>query len=305
VRHVRIMAICLVAACAICALAAASASAALPEWGKCVKVPVEVNGKVKTKGKYANANCTEETGGEYEFLKGTSAIPNKEFTNAMTSPEALFETSIGLQVKCTAETATGYLSGSKEVSTVYVVFTGCTNNLGEQCENATVRNEQTGLVEYITGEIRTRPLKGKLGYIAGKGTASPVVGLSLEPEREHGLFAFFGCTFNGPPEIWSLVGANPKGKNGRDSIISPISPVNQMALETTQRYAEKKVENPETHELEAVKGEQEPAAFENGKPDYLETYLVSPGGELAWEHSAQEETAVTKLRTEEELEIKA
>jgi hypothetical protein len=306
VRHVRIMAVSVVAACAICAFAAANASAALPEWGKCVKVPVTIKGKEHTKGKYANSNCTEKTGGEYEFVGGTEGLTGgKEFTNTMTTPEAALETSRGIRVSCSAQTATGDLSGTKEVSEVRVTFTGChltTLLVGWTCENEFVENHK-----YVEGTIVTRKLKGKLGYISGKGTASPVVGLELEPEVKQTPFAIFGCGEPGfaSPVIFSEVGRKPRGANGGDSIISPISPVNTMGTQTTQVYLEKKVENPETHELEAVKGVQEPSSFENGKPDFLESQTFNGFGELGWEGASQEETAVTKLNSGEELEIKA
>jgi hypothetical protein len=308
------MAVSVVAACAICAFAVANASAALPEWGKCVKVPVTIKEKVKTKGAYADANCTEKTGGEYEFLKGSSAVSNTEFTNTMTTPEAVLELSVGLQVKCTGETATGHLSGAKEVSGVTVTFTGCysaqlRSEVNEwDCDNQFQRNEEQKRAEYIAGEIVTNTLKGKLGYISGKGTATPVVGLELEPQEKHGLFAFFGCnpSANSVATLYSNVGEKPRGKGGGDAIISPISPVNKMGTETTQVYARKQVENPETHELEAEKGIQEPTALENGKPAFLESQLFgSTGSGTEWFPASQEETAVTKLVSGEELEIKA
>ena len=105
-RHVRMLALCLMAAFAVGALAASSSSAALPEWGKCVKLPAIIKGKEKTKGKFGNANCTEP-GTEYEFLKGTAELPSTEFENNMTSEKAKLETSFGLQVKCTGQTASG------------------------------------------------------------------------------------------------------------------------------------------------------------------------------------------------------
>jgi hypothetical protein len=310
VRHVRIMAVCVVAVCAICALAAANASAALPEWGKCVKTPVTIKGKEHKTGKYANSNCTEaQTRGEYEFVKGTEELPTKTFTNTMTSPEAVLNTSFGVEVKCTAETATGELSGTKEVANVRVTFKGCMANLAElPCENTAV-NESTNsehpneVIKYIRGEIETRELKGKLGYISGKGTATPVVGLELEPAKKHEQFAFFGCGSTGEnptPVIFSNVGANGfNRKNGGDAIISPISPINTMGTETTQVYAEKTVEG------EKVRGVQEPSAFENGKPAFLETQLLLGSTETEWANASQEETAVTKLTSGEEIEIKA
>ncbi len=310
-RHVRMLTLCLVAAFAVGALAASSASASLPEWGKCVKLPATIKGKEKTKGKFGNANCTEP-GSEYEFQKGTAELPSTEFTNTMTSEKAKLETSFGISVICNAETATGNLSGTKEVTNVLVTFKGCESNLLElACEN---QFESEGTVEsfkYIPGEIRTRGLKGKLVYISGAGTASPVVGLQLEPTEKNGWFAFFGCGSGSKgevptPVIFSAVGRKPQGANGGNKVVSPITPLNTMGTETTQKYEIKKVENPETHELENERGVQEPSEI-NGKPAFLETQLwaVSEPQASEWGKAAQEEVAVTKLASGEELEIKA
>jgi hypothetical protein len=312
-RRVRIMAACVVAACAICALSAASASAALPEWGKCVKLPATIKGKEKKagKGKFADSNCTEP-GTEYEFVKGTSGLSGgTEFTNTMTSSKATLETSFGISVECTGQTATGFLSGTKDVSNVTVTFTGCEIGFLEfPCENTYAEDEAESYeFHYIAGEIKTFALKGKLVYISGEGTGSPVVGLQLEPEQKKGWFAFFGCGTAGShplPAIKSIVGRNPHGANGGDKVVSPITPVNTMATETTQKYEVKKVENPETGELENERGVQEPSEI-NGKPAYLETQLFAEGesGTSEWGKASQEETAVTKLNSGEELEIKA
>ncbi len=310
-RHVRIMAACVVAVCAICALAAANASAALPEWGKCVKVPVEVKGKIKTKGNYADANCTEKTGGEYEFLKGTSGLPSTQFENNMTSEKAELETSSGLGVNCTGEHATGTLTGTKEVSNVSVTFTGCVVNVIPEfaCENTFKEEEgEEDNFKYIKGEIVTFGLKGKLVYISGKGTETPEVGLQLEPEQKKGWFAFLGC---GPahehplPAIKTVVGQKPFGPKGGDKVVSPITPINTMGTETVQTYKSAVKTNPETGEVEG-RGVQEPSEI-NGKPAHLEADLFIESGSSAgeWGDSAQVETAVTRLTSGEELEIKA
>ena len=309
-RHFKLMAITGLAACAICALAAANASAALPEWGKCVKLPATIKGKEKKagKGKFANSNCTEATtGGEFEFVKGTAGL-QKEFTNTMTSTDAVLETSFGIAVTCTSETAHGDLSGTKEVSGVVVTFTGCHSNIPElACENEVTEpaGEELRLIE---GEIKTRTLKGKLVYISGAGTANPSVGLELTPAEKHGWFAFFGC---GPTQahpaqaVFSAVGRKPQGANGGDAIVSPITPINTMGTETTQVYKSAAHENPETGEIED-RGVQEPSEI-NGKPAFLETQLffIDETSASEWGKASQEETAVTKLTSGEELEIKA
>jgi hypothetical protein len=311
VRHVRIMAVSVVAACAICAFAVANASAALPEWGKCVKVPVTIKGKEHKKGKYANSNCTEsQTGGEYEFVKGTEGLTDGTgFTNTMTSEKATLETSFGISVNCTGETAEGELSGTKEVSNVHVTFTGCVASLGNlACENSFGSELIEGENSYTLGKIKTFGLKGRLVYISGAGTSSPVVGLQLEPSLKNSYFAFFGCGPGGNhplPAIKSIVGMKPQGANGGDKVVSPITPINTMGTETTQVYKSAAHTNPETGEVED-RGVQEPDEI-NGKPAHLETQLFveseSEPGE--WGKASQEETAVTKLNSGEELEIKA
>jgi hypothetical protein len=310
VRHVRMLALCLMAAFAVGALAASSSSAALPEWGKCVKLPAIIKGKEKTKGKFGNANCTEP-GTEYEFQKGTSELPSTEFENNMTSEKAELETSFGLGVNCTGQTARGFLSGTKEVSNVSVTFTGCAVNIIPEflCENTFKEEEgEERNFKYIKGEIKTFGLKGKLVYISGAGTSEPVVGLQLEPNQKKGWFAFLGCGPGGEhplPAIKTVVGQKPNGENGGDKVVSPITPLNTMGTETLQTYASKAHTNPETGEIEE-RGVQNPNEI-NGKPANLEAQLFIESGESTgeWGKSAQVETAITKLASGEELEIKA
>ncbi len=306
-RHVRTLGLCLIAAFMMSAVASATASANLPEWGKCVKVPVEINGKLKTKGKYVDANCTEKTGtGEYEFLKGTSGTPNTAFTAVQTTEKALLETAIGIDVECNSTVATGSISGSKEVSGVSVTFEGCRLPLLSFTCESFFRNEFPNKYVYNEGEIVTRGLKGTLGYISGKGTATPSVGLSLIPEEKKGLFAEFVCgTENsGVGVLIVRVGAK-ENKGGGDSIISPITPVNQMGTALTQTYSAKKIENPETHELENEKGHSEPENFEGKGKDVLESETSDGFATLGWTQSAQIENLETRLNSGEELEVKA
>src|SRR5262249_42719886 len=143
--------------------------------------------------------------------------------------------------------------------------------------------------------------------ISGAGTSTPVVGLELEPSVKNGWFAIFGCGPKGAnplPAIKSVVGEKPSGANGGDKIVSPISPLNKMGTETVQVYASAAHENPETHEIED-RGVQAPDEI-NGKPAHLESTLFFESFEQGeWGISAQVETAVTKLSSGEELEIKA
>ncbi len=288
-RHFRAVGLSLVAALAIGLVMSASASAALPEWGKCVAL---------AKGKYTTANCTggKIKNGGYEWERGTTDIEKKGFTSSGGAAE--LRTTDGIATDCTSETTTGQLSGSKEVSDVEVTFQGCRANLlGLVCTGGETEEEQNeeGYLKEKPGEIKTRELKGKLGYIEGKGTADPVVGISLTPESKKGLFAQFICG----GVLVVRVGAKAK-KGGGDSIISPITPVNQMGSTAVQTYTQQQeCEEEECHGT----GVQIPANFEGGKPDVLETEISDNFGEIEWTQSAQ--TLTTTNTLEEEVEIKA
>ncbi len=291
-QRIRVLGLCLVAALMLGVVISASASAALPEWGKCVKVAV--------KGKFTNAGCTgtPAPGGEYEWQKGTKDIEHKGFTSS--GGEAELRSTNGLATICSSETAKGQLAGSKEVESVETTFEGChANELGLVCTGGEIEEFTEGTIKEKAGEIKTRELKGKLGYIEGKGTEHPVVGISLTPETKKGVFAQFIC--GGILVI--RVGENPH-KGGGDSIISPIGPVNVMGNTAVQTYSQQQ-ECTEEEEVRTCHGTgvEIPTSFEGGKLDVLETELSDNFGEVPWAQSGQ--TLTTTNTTEEEVEIKA
>ncbi len=305
-KRIWIVGLSLAVAAAFGAMSVASASAALPEWGKCVKTPTVVKGKLRTKGKYANANCTEP-GTEYEFVKGEEAAPGgTAFTAVQTSEKAELETAQGIAITCQATEAHGYIKGTKEVNDVEVTFKGCELGLLDfTCESDFTENEE-GKYVYDEGEISTRELKGKLGYISGKETGEPNVGLELQPSEKGGLFAEFLCGQHGSGYGLLVIRVGGKErKGGGDSIISPIKPVNQMGTKLEQVYSEQEVENPETHEIEKQQGHQNPESFETGRRDVLESEASDGYGTLGWSQAGQVETLETTLNSGEELEIKA
>jgi hypothetical protein len=282
-RHLRVVGLSLTAL-AMSAVIVASASAALPEWGKCVKL---------AKGKFANAACTGEKvkNGGFEWDKGTAAINKKAFTSS--GGEAELRTTQGVATDCASETTTGELTGSKEVGNVEVTFQGCQANLlGFVCTGGEF---EEGTFTQKPGEIKTRTLKGTLGYIEGKGTTSPVVGISLTPEIKNKPFAQFICG----GILVVRVGAKPK-KGGGDSIISPITPINQMGSTAIQAYTQQQECNEEGCQATGV---QIPTSFEGGKSDILETEISDNFGEIEWAQSGQ--TLTTTNTLEEEVEIKA
>lgn len=179
-----------------------------------------------------------------------------------------------LAVECSGETATGSATGSKEVTNVAVVFHECYNpNLGADCSSEGAAKE---------GEVKLEELKGELGYIEGKGTSHPKVGVLLEPAAAKGYFVkdFFcgnAAEKEESGEVLTVGEGNAtqghtyqeekagEGKGGHDGIISPITPVNQMTSTFTQEYTQ----------TAAVSGKEAaeniPARFEGGQRELLET----------------------------------
>jgi hypothetical protein len=293
VKRAKLLGIAVIAAMLIGAIAAASASAALPEWGQCVKF---INQHGVGVGKYSDPGCTKlaepAKTGDWEF-KTLTKLVSEGFEPQFTSHggEAALETTLGIKTVCKAEEATGELSGTKEVKAVVVIFKGCESNFGGlACENSIT----PPLGEEPPGQIRTRELKGKLAYISGKGTESPVVGLSLEPEAKKNLFAEFICgnvlIVRVGQSGYDGTGVVPKGA-GNDSIISPITPVNMMSITNTQTYS-------------AESGIQAVTHFEGGPEDFLETEISDGFGEIPFGESGQTLTTINTLNNNQKLEVK-
>jgi hypothetical protein len=295
VRHLTRLGICLIVACGIGVVAAGTASAALPEWGKCVKF---LSHDGKGVGKFSNNACTTlaepAKTGEWEWKPAPQSIPSPAFKSSGGLAELQAD---GISTTCKGgETAEGSLSGNKGVSGVTVIFEGCGTSFANLvCGNGI----EPPLGEEPEGRIRTRVLKGYLGFISGKGTATPVVGLVLEPEELHGLFAEFLCGplvvrvgqypgFNGSP------GPEPAGPGG-DTIIASMTPVDEMATQQSQVY---KIKGEE-------KGIQDPLKLEGGKLDYLESEISDGFASIPKIQSAQVLTTINKLVSNEKIEIRA
>ena len=219
----------------------------------------------------ANATCETEDGEEGQQVPREDCVGGGDTHEGYRSGTDLLET------ECTSEHATGEAASSDEVTNVSVRFTGCTA-FGQPATTE-------GLP---AGEIQVNALKGKLGYIEGKGTPTPKVGVLLEPTTPGGAFAKFQ-TFEGVLELVVGVGNATSGSyyetakspgvpNGHDGIISPITPVNQMTHEFKQNYRaeESEVPCPENcpAEDDVLRQYQNvPNHFEGGQLDALEGYL--------------------------------
>ena len=307
-RLARPLGLCLLAVLATAAVTATSASASLPEWGGCEPV---------AGGKYHDSGCVQpltagarKTQGHYEWYtgekfgtvfnaakgKGPKQLDNYTFGETSTVAQigpSTFETSAGKKMTC-AESAIFFAlenANTKGVKHVYLNLKGCESE-GHPCEsNFFEEGEITNQESWFEEE----GLKGTLGYISGKGTTSPEVGLLLtafrtpkqwkekleaeraakgEPPLKKGEYQtaeslLFGtCKATGPESVGNLkIGGESKGGN---YIIAHIDPVDQMATEHQVTYIQ-------------TAGIQSPAAFEGKKTTGLLGFTESTWQPLGWE----------------------
>ena len=191
----------------------------------------------------------------------------------------------GLEVECTSEHAAGEALGSDEVANVSVRFNGCLIFGTNPCKSPGANPE----------EVRTEPLKGKLGYIEKAGAK---VGVLLEPVTPKGRFANLECE-NIEANVSVGVGNategafyTPEATGGNDGIISPITPVNTMTPKFTQQYTAN------------ANRENVPSHFEGGQNELLESYFETreePIESTTWSPAGQEITNVNTLEGEEEI----
>jgi hypothetical protein len=249
---------------------AAGSAWALPEVGRCVA-------QVGT-GKYKDANCSEKAGKlvsekGFEFKKGAV---KKAFT--VSSGEVVLETASETKVICHAGSAVGeYREASgviKQVQKVVMRLTGCGLPIGN-CNTA-------GAPE---GEFVTAPLKGKLGYVSGKGTKTPTVGQELRPEKAKGPLLEFECG-GGAAKV--KVGVRGTTPNGNDCIIGTLSPVNVMSASFAEAFS-------------GSKGVQSPQSFETSPTKICNLESSANGGKFERNDLA----FTTTITNEEPLEVKA
>lgn len=194
-KHLKTVVLCLVATCIVGALASATASAALPEWGACSE---------QAGGKYSDAGCTERAhpkdAGRFEWQSGAAGVAVRG-----EGGEASFQTPGGTTWQCSATPTFGFTIGAAgEAKETTIVLSGCESE-GKQCLSTFGGTE--GEVNNFAQVFTEKGLVGKLGYLQGKGTASPAVGMSFtSPERE-GIFFVAQCEA-AIGNIW--VGGNAK-----------------------------------------------------------------------------------------------
>ena len=209
-----------------------------------------------------------------------------------------FETTSGKKVECAGsgpspiEENRIQLQVPNRVKSVLLTFIGCHESSGPgeegaECHspnlpgNAGPGGPYEGLVTDANAWANEEALKGTLVFVAGKGSENPTVGLSLTAFYAPGQVGPFGpanghlfeVVCEGPHGIGTVwIGGNKKGK---DSVISLITPVDQMVGEGEPHTAF-------TQLFKGTAGIQEPSAPEKGGEQFLDETLGNNIERSAW-----------------------
>jgi hypothetical protein len=229
----------------------------LPAIGRCV------HASTPHTGEWAGTKCTVERHGkgEYNFLPGPGSKPKITGTLG----PATLETVAHTKVTCSGGTAAGEFKNAKRES-LTLTLTGCKSaSSGETCQSVGAK----------AGELVTAPLEGEVGFIGGRGTRKPVIGLDL---------AATGALLTG--ECGSALSKTLLTVEG--SVIGTVAKTAVMTVEQTLKF-------------KALGGFQEPERFEEGVKDTLLATLVA-GTEKTTEQAGL--TLTIKYSSEEPIEIK-
>jgi hypothetical protein len=272
-RGIRIVVIGLLAIGASCAIATAGASAALPELGRCVNVG--------SGGAFTTKNCVGTSAtksGKFEWEPGPGAKPQFE---ANQIGEVLLETVGGEKIVCGPSEIKGEWSGAKTAS-LNIEFHGCQDAQLRACTTPEVGPQKESEIK------TTEPIEGEIGFISGKGTRFPKVGIDLKSKSAAPMLTFTcstsPTTFPPSSELWTVEG----------SVIGELKPVDTMKTEGKAVFR-------------AIKGVQIPEKFEEGVKDVLITKrgFPTPSTEEDAGLTLREEHKTVITENGEPLEIKA
>jgi hypothetical protein len=280
-RRIKVVGLCLLAVLAVSAVATASASAGLPEFGGC---------EATAGGKYEDSACTvrahsRKADGKYEWYTGAqfgtvwrkergSEIPYKlEHNHEWEFGPVTFETAAGRTIQCTVgerEHEGGYGSlhllneHPKEVGEVRFEIEECTSE-GAPCYSLPYEDLNNRDQWYYEGGFI-----GKLGFISGRGTESPVVGLSLTTPKnsESGEdVPLLVANCEGKVGTITIGGSHPKEQgNGLIALVTTVdTPTHSLGLAWSESHG---VQEPSGFEHEhiglqaLVESEWEPVAMQ-------------------------------------------
>lgn len=169
-----------------------------PDFGRCVKVPGEIVGtKTVYHGGFTAATCLRASAtrtGKYEWEPG---VVKAGFKTALKGGAATLETALKVKVVCKTDSGVGAFSGTKEVTSVVLKFTGC-ESAGGKCTTA-------GRAE---GELETKTLEGTLGIerVAVKdGKETRHIALDLYPVGKTGPIMEYHCVGGVPITVTGAV----------------------------------------------------------------------------------------------------
>jgi hypothetical protein len=240
-RLLKIMGLCLAAACALAVAVAGTASAAEPAIYQCGAAVKNAVTK-KYEGKYEKGCKTLNAKGEgkYEFEEwrlgskttGGKKGKAKKF-KSKGSPPGTLEVPHVSTVECAHSYDEGEFTGPKTAGNIKAKFTGC-HASSEPCQNG------------ATGEITTNVLKGEIGYV-NKGAHT--VGVDIKAQSGT-VLAELHCGL--PPA--AILRLRVTG-----SVIGEVTPINTWSKEATINF-------------EQVSGKQDIKILEGmSEPDFLLT----------------------------------
>lgn len=246
-----------------------AAPGALPELGRCVKLPLKT-------GLYKYKNCVVQAAGSkgsFEWEPGPGAKPGF----VAEASEVHLETVGGVKVGCASGEVSGAWTGSKTAS-VTITFRGCESK-GRSCgvnpsKPVEITNEES-------------PVEGEIGFL--QQGEKPLVGLDLKPKEGSSELLKFTC--GGPPELtfpelWKIEG----------SVIGKFRYVDKPKLTFGLLYQQ-------------ANGKQSPQQFEGGVKDTPIANRLTESGTVTEEAGLTLKEEETRKWIpglfEEPLEIKA
>jgi 6-phosphogluconolactonase (cycloisomerase 2 family) len=215
-----------------------------PEFGRCVKVPAEKEGKKTVyRGWFTASTCLVRSGtrtSKYEWLPG-AVKPDFTVRLKAESKATLITAITKAKVTCTGGVTVGVIASGTTVQNTYIDLTGCTSGVNK----CTTPGQ-------VDGELTTRRLEGTLGIertVIKGGKETRYVGLDLYPVGKTPTFLEYTCGTTSTKLTGSLIGPMSSGK---------------AVTTATVKYA-------------ATGGIQKPEAFEGGVQEVLSNGIDQVG----------------------------
>jgi PKD repeat protein len=228
---------------------------ALPAIGRCLPA----SGRT---GEWVGPKCTHDAHGKGRYNFFSAPGPKPKITGTLGA--GTLETVGKARVTCSGGSTAGEYTGAK-TETLTLTLNGCKRSSGGACQSA----------GSAAGEIVSLPLEGEVGFISGRATKRPVIGLDLKRE---GPMITAECGVGLSKAILTVEG----------SVIGTVTPTAKMTLEETVKF-------------KAVAGLQQPEHFEEGAKDTL-VEKIAGVSENTTEQAGLTVTALDK--SDEPMEIK-